>query len=242
MVSTPFDPRTFVGTWSAHVPGESLDAIVQVGFSLSLWRSGVLARFDYLLDEAGQLLVRAPATGAIPSWLAGAVRIEADGAALMLTGASGDVVARLVPAPELAATIPPRDAEMEFDSWLSDQLAPREFSIPAGFAPVTHALLTSRRWFPAHAHPDNPDGAWVDFGADRTWVASDGCNTTRGLWLMTPAGSLRTTSGPSTLMACPGVPVPYWVSVGAGIAARADGTVVVLARDGTALGELIRGA
>jgi heat shock protein HslJ len=53
---------------------------------------------------------------------------------------------------------------------------------------------------------------FVTFATDGTWTASDGCNQTHGTWKETAPQALAVTSGPMTMMACDGAPLPGVVS------------------------------
>ncbi len=54
----------------------------------------------------------------------------------------------------------------------------------------------------------SPEQPFISFSDDGSWIASDGCNQVRGTWQLGEDGSLTTTSGPSTLMACDGAQLP----------------------------------
>ena len=60
-----------------------------------------------------------------------------------------------------------------------------------------------------YSGPNQPD---VTFADDGTWTASDGCNRVQGTWKSTDAKTLVVTSGPSTMMACDGAPLPAAVA------------------------------
>ena len=49
---------------------------------------------------------------------------------------------------------------------------------------------------------------FVTFAADGTWTASDGCNRVQGTWKESAPQTLAVTSGPMTMMACDGAPLP----------------------------------
>jgi heat shock protein HslJ len=60
-----------------------------------------------------------------------------------------------------------------------------------------------------YASPEQPFVTFVDGG---TWTASDGCNNVQGTWKESAPGTLEVTSGPQTMMACEGAPLPSAVA------------------------------
>ena len=59
---------------------------------------------------------------------------------------------------------------------------------------------------------DAPEQPYITFSDDGSWSSSDGCNRVQGTWELGENGALDTTSGPSTLMACPGAQLPLAVA------------------------------
>ncbi|MCS5734652.1 META domain-containing protein [Herbiconiux daphne] len=53
-----------------------------------------------------------------------------------------------------------------------------------------------------------PDVPFLAFADDGTWTGSDGCNGARGRWAVAADGSLTTSSGMQTLIACAGAALP----------------------------------
>ena len=60
-----------------------------------------------------------------------------------------------------------------------------------------------------YTSPEQPFVTFVDGG---TWTASDGCNNVQGTWKESAPGTLVVTSGPHTMMACEGAPLPSAVA------------------------------
>jgi heat shock protein HslJ len=60
-----------------------------------------------------------------------------------------------------------------------------------------------------YTSPEQPFVTFVDGG---TWTASDGCNKVQGTWKESAPGTLVVTSGPHTMMACEGAPLPSAVA------------------------------
>ncbi len=58
----------------------------------------------------------------------------------------------------------------------------------------------------------SPKQPFVTFSADGAWTASDGCNNVQGTWKESAPGMLAVTSGPHTMMACEGAPLPSAVA------------------------------
>ncbi len=75
---------------------------------------------------------------------------------------------------------------------------------------------------------------FVTFAADNTWSASDGCNTVQGTWKESAPGTLAVTSGPHTMMACDGAPLPSAVA-SARTYTLVDGKLTLYDKAGTEL-------
>jgi heat shock protein HslJ len=75
-------------------------------------------------------------------------------------------------------------------------------------------------------HFDSPEQPFVSFVQDNTWSASDGCNLVRGTWELAADGTLTTTSGPQTMMACDGAPLPLAVTRGTRVVVDGDTLVI----------------
>jgi heat shock protein HslJ len=80
---------------------------------------------------------------------------------------------------------------------------------------------------------DSPEQPYVSFGQDNTWSASDGCNRVQGTWELAADGTLTTTSGPQTMMACDGAQLPLAVSRGTGVEVNGDTLVIFSSFDST---------
>jgi heat shock protein HslJ len=76
----------------------------------------------------------------------------------------------------------------------------------------------------------SPEQPFIAFSEDGTWIASDGCNQVRGTWELARDGSLTTTSGPSTLMACEGAQLPLAMAQATSVAF--DGESLILTSSG----------
>ncbi|WP_344757254.1 META domain-containing protein [Leifsonella bigeumensis] len=124
---------------------------------------------------------------------------------------------------------------------LTDQV--REYfhaaaTLPAGLTPATDAALEGK-WIPvAYAVSTDPH---VLFEAGGTWTGSDGCNGGQGRWAVGEDGEFLATSGPSTLIACEGAPVPSWVGQAASAGINADGWLLLFDTAGNEVGRLERG-
>ncbi|WP_181397113.1 META domain-containing protein [Cryobacterium arcticum] len=86
---------------------------------------------------------------------------------------------------------------------------------------------------------DGPEQPFVSFVQDNTWSASDGCNRVQGTWKIDDAGTLTTTSGPQTMMACDGAQLPLAVSQGTSVSVDGDALVIHSSFDSTTT-DLIR--
>ena len=80
---------------------------------------------------------------------------------------------------------------------------------------------------------DSPEQPYVSFVQDNTWSASDGCNRVQGTWELGADGSLTTTSGPQTMMACDGAQLPLAVSRGTRVEVDGDTLVIHSSFDST---------
>jgi heat shock protein HslJ len=76
----------------------------------------------------------------------------------------------------------------------------------------------------------SPEQPFISFSEDGSWIASDGCNQVRGTWQLGEEGSLSTTSGPSTLMACEGAQLP--LAMAQATAVEIDGELLILTSSG----------
>ncbi|QWT23971.1 META domain-containing protein [Subtercola sp. PAMC28395] len=86
---------------------------------------------------------------------------------------------------------------------------------------------------------DAPEQPFVSFVQDNTWVASDGCNRVRGTWNVDADGTLTTTSGPQTMMACDGAQIPLAVTEGTHVSVNGDYLTITSAH-GAAETQLVR--
>lgn len=86
---------------------------------------------------------------------------------------------------------------------------------------------------------DSPEQPFVSFVQDNTWTASDGCNQVQGTWDLAGDGTLTTTSGPSTLMACEGAQLPLAVSRADSVEVDGDTLLIHSSFDSTVT-ELVR--
>ena len=67
-------------------------------------------------------------------------------------------------------------------------------------------------WGTGKTYPTVAMQPFVTFSADGGWSASDGCNQVKGTWKQSGPGALVVTSGPHTMMACEGAPLPTAVA------------------------------
>ncbi len=170
------------------------------------------------------------------AWLESVTGYRAQGAGWELNDANGAVVATLtidgkpdaIPTAAEFYTEPP----VITDAMREELRQPA--ALPEGSSPATPENLVGR-WLPvAISGATDPH---VLFAADGTWTGSDGCNGGQGRWGADGAGGLLTTSGASTLMACDGAPVPFWVAE-ARLASVDGGVLRLLDAGGSELGEL----
>lgn len=173
-------------------------------------------------------------------WLEGAARFEVSTEGYELLDASGAIVASL----SIDGAPEPIPTAAEFYAQppeLTDQV--HEYfraaaTLPTGLPPATNAALEGR-WVPvAYAVSTDPH---VVFEADGTWTGSDGCNGGQGRWAVGADGEFLATSGPSTLIACEGAPVPSWVAQASTAGISADGWLLLFDTAGTEVGRLERG-
>ena len=68
----------------------------------------------------------------------------------------------------------------------------------------------------------SPTQPYVTFAEGGTWTSSDGCNRVQGTWQTSDAKTLVITSGPMTMMACEGAPIPAAVSAAHTFTVAAD--------------------
>ena len=109
--------------------------------------------------------------------------------------------------------------------------------LAAGLEPATADTLLGR-WVPvAYAVKTDPH---VRFAADGSWKGSDGCNGGEGRWTVGAGGVFLATTGPSTLIACAGAPVPTWVGQAAS-AGFDQGWLLLFDLDGNEMARLQRG-
>ncbi|WEO76324.1 META domain-containing protein [Cryobacterium sp. SO2] len=80
---------------------------------------------------------------------------------------------------------------------------------------------------------DSPEQPYVSFVQDNTWSASDGCNRVQGTWELGADGTLTTTSGPQTMMACDGAQLPLAVTRGTRVEVDGDTLVIHSSFDST---------
>lgn len=80
---------------------------------------------------------------------------------------------------------------------------------------------------------DSPEQPYVSFVQDNTWSASDGCNRVQGTWELAADGTLTTTSGPQTMMACDGAQLPLAVSRASSVEVDGDTLVIHSSFDST---------
>lgn len=85
----------------------------------------------------------------------------------------------------------------------------------------------------------SPEQPFVDFAEDGTWSASDGCNRVLGTWELETDGTMTTTAGPSTLIACDGAQLPLAVALVDYV--QLDGeTLVIHSSEESTVTELVR--
>ena len=87
---------------------------------------------------------------------------------------------------------------------------------------------------------DGPEQPFVSFVQDNTWSASDGCNRVQGTWELGDDGSLTTTSGPQTLMACEGAQLPLAVSMASRVELDGEDGIILYSTDGSTTTTLVR--
>ena len=110
-------------------------------------------------------------------------------------------------------------------------------TLPAALTPATASTLAGK-WVPvAYSVSTDPHAT---FAADGTWTGSDGCNGGSGRWVVGAGGEFLATSGPSTLIACEGAPVPSWVGQATSAGFNDDGWLLLFDAAGTEIGRLER--
>ena len=80
---------------------------------------------------------------------------------------------------------------------------------------------------------DSPEQPYIAFTQDGIWSSSDGCNRVVGTWDLAADGTLTTTAGPSTLMACDGAQLPLAVSRATRVDITGDTMVLYSSFDST---------
>jgi heat shock protein HslJ len=86
---------------------------------------------------------------------------------------------------------------------------------------------------------EGPEQPFIAFVQDNTWMASDGCNRVQGTWELARDGTITTTSGPHTLMACDGAQLPLAVTMAERVEVDGDTLTVHGSYDSTVT-ELVR--
>lgn len=110
-------------------------------------------------------------------------------------------------------------------------------ALPQQLVPATAEGLEGV-WVPvAYAVSTDPH---VLFEPDGTWTGSDGCNGAGGRWALGGDGEFLATSGPSTLIACEGAPVPSWVAQATTAGVNPDGWLLLFDATGLEIGRLAR--
>lgn len=236
-----------VGLWRVSgASGEQPDTWLRLdAVEFQLWRDCGMIMGSWTAGE--EAFIASPygasgecADGGLPTvaWLESATAYERAGDGWQLTDAAGAVVASLAvdgaPEPiETAADFyaqPPEVTDETREAFR--RIAP----LPAGIEAATAESLAGR-WVPiAFTGATDPH---VDFAADGSWEGSDGCNGAAGRWSSGLAGEFLATSGPSTLMACEGAPVPAWIG-GARIAGFDGDQLLLFDREGVEIGRLVR--
>jgi hypothetical protein len=252
-------PTDLVGLWQLVADGEAPGTALRLGSDLSLWRSCHLLRGGWRASADGGFLGEAddgwsygcggPKATAAPKpeqpapapapWLLRATGYRVDGVDRLLVDAGGRTVARLSPGghpapnPNVAADL---SAPPKLDAALRAELAPAK-PLPSALAPAKPGDLVGN-WSPEKPGK-GPRQPFVKLAADGSWGGSDGCNSNGGRWTYTPAGTLLSMSGPSTLIGCEGQDVaPRMPQVGrAGLAGH---TLVILDAKGNETARLIR--
>lgn len=230
----PVDAEFLVGTWTALPADDSDPAVVQFGDAIRIWARCGLIEADYSLMSDGGF-VTSPASwsedcGQV-TWLPQLGTLVRAGDDLIIEDAARSETARLTPGgtPKVPDTV---DSSLAQDPVLSDELreklTPTQITLPSGTRAATTADLERGRWFPAVPAEEDPEGSWVEFATDGKYTGSDGCNGAGGSWRLADGGAFAATTGPQTLMACPGVPVADELYTAKGIALTEDEDFLVL--------------
>ena len=207
------------------------------GMIMGSWRAGdtlfIAAPFGGMGDCVANTMPTVP-------WLENATGFEVSPEGYDLVDATGATVASL----SIDGAPEPIPTAAEFYAQppeLTDQV--REYfhaaaGLPSGLTPATDAALEGK-WIPvAYAVSTGPH---VAFASDGTWTGSDGCNGGQGRWAVGQGGEFLATSGPSTLIACEGAPVPAWVGQAATVGINSDGWLLLFDTAGHEVGRLERG-
>jgi heat shock protein HslJ len=176
--------------------------------------------------------------GAAVPWLEDASYYRADGDGWQLLDSSGAVLATLrhgglpTPDPNLSADYaqaPVVDDAQRY--YLGDPAA-----LPAGPTAATADEVVGRWESTGSPVATNP---YVEFGENRDWKGSDGCNDAAGRWAVDVDGHFLVTSGAHTEIGCDGAPLPDLLVTARRLAFRGD-VLVFLDADGAEVMELAR--
>ena len=88
-------------------------------------------------------------------------------------------------------------------------------------------------WTLDETFADAPEQPYIAFVQDNTWSASDGCNRVQGTWEVEADGTITTTSGPQTRMACDGAQLPVAVFQAERVSVDGDTLVIRSSGDST---------
>jgi hypothetical protein len=209
-----------------------------------LWREcgmiqGSWAATDTLLLTSVAMASGECASDGIPEveWLDSVTGFVMVDGGYELVDAEGDAVATLTidGAPEPIPTAADFYAEPPLVT--EDVLAmfARPAPLPLGFAAASANRLPGR-WAPVTEPPLSEP--YVEFEADGSYTASDGCNDGGGRWALERGGGLLATSGPFTLVYCEGVAVPSWMAAATSAGMDPAGFLVLFDRAGAELGRL----
>jgi hypothetical protein len=242
---TPADsgPISLIGLWTVGGTDEEAGTVLRIApkKQLSLWRTcGALtgswagAQDLFLGELNGGSEACSPVKS--PAWLENATGYGSLGDEKVLVDRNGKELARLVPGgkPKVGAGVDPAEAAPPVVTDEDRAELTRTPQVPATLTRVEPKLIVGR-WVPVAA----AGRAYVEFKDDRTWTGSDGCNGNGGRWTAT-ASSMLATTGPSTLMACDGAPVPAWLSSTA-TAGLAGDVLVLLDPTGAEVARLKKG-
>jgi hypothetical protein len=212
-----------------------------------LWRTCGSVAGTWLADTTGLFVADIhEASGcdlppeATPDWLRRTVTFRVDGDGAVLLDERGGRTARLRPGGKPAQD-PNLDSSEAQPPTVTDQARQRfapSAPLPARLRAVVRDDLTGR-WQPAEGNGGGPKPPFLEFTADGGWRGSDGCNGTGGRWVSGAGGTLLATSGPTTLMLCPGVPVGGWLNDTRRAGLDGDDLVLV-GGDGEPVGRLRR--